>query len=134
MSGWRFDREAMDLLARERWQLSWPVRIVRKRYRTWAGWHTVHTTWGEYCRTRYPNGSKTVEVTRWHTIAVDGSHGIEVALRTLAHELEHAAQAERLGVQTFQRIYLDNEAGFEYHAAKAENRWRELLPAVKGAP
>jgi hypothetical protein len=115
---WRLDHAMLDYLAHECWGIRWPVYVVRRPYRRWHGWHTVVATRGGWA----------------HSIRFTGRGGVECALRTLAHELEHAAQAERLGVSAFRHCYLTDSAGFERIAATAEERWRELLPAVKGVP
>lgn len=116
---WRLDHRKAGAIAAQAWGLRWPVRFQRRRWKRWAGWHfTAMNTW------RGPT----------HIVRFDGTHGMECALRTIAHELEHAAQNERIGVSAFRHCYLTDGPGFERLAGKAENRWRELLPAVKGAP
>lgn len=123
---WRLNYAVLNEIAAEAWDLRWPVEWMRRHYLgviRWAG-HTVAY------QEAFPSGQILL---RTHRIRFPGNMGHTFALKCIAHELEHAAQNERVGIFTFEYLYLTDKAGYERMAGEAEKRWRELLPAVRGA-
>lgn len=121
-TSWRLNHREATIIAIRDWGLRWPVVIERRRWKAWHGWHVTEPA-------AYLDDGSVLYYR--HRIRFNGNGTVEYALRTLAHELTHAAQAERLGVSAFRHCYLTDSAGFERIAAESEERWRELLPAVK---
>jgi hypothetical protein len=133
-----FDHAELNRLARDRWGIRHPV-IVRRRTRRWVdGRPSVRRDQGGRVAWR-------PELREHHVLLVNVPC-VETMLRTLAHELAHCGQAERMGPSIFtglsddrrfpgrrQRwcLYLTDEAGFEKLAREDEERWEELLPAVR---
>ena len=142
----RFDHAELNRIARQHWGIRHPV-VVRRRTRRWdrrTGLPSVRRDQGGRVAWR-------PELREHHVLLVNVPC-VETMLRTLAHELAHCGQAERMGPDIFvglhderrfpgrrQRwcLYLTDEAGWESLARKDEGRWQELLPAVrlrKGTP
>ena len=136
---WRFDHAELNRIARDAWGVKAPVRL-RRRSRRWdrrTGRPTVRRDAGGWASWRPELGE--------HHVLVVNTSCIESMLRTLAHELEHCAQAERMGPALFTGVdpsrrfpsgrywtlYRADQEGWERLAQAAEERWRELLPAVK---
>lgn len=140
---WRLDSAELNRIAR-RWGIFNPVKVERRtrRYDRRTGLYTVRRNRaGRHVNWANPDGS------RYHRIQLTNDPDLEYMLRTLAHELDHARQSEALGVFTFGWLYSGfrparlgfrgkpkcgvQQDGFEHHAELAEDRWQELLPAVR---
>lgn len=121
---WRFDHTEVRQLARERWGLRWPVALERRSY----------TCYRQACHWvgRSDPDDHTTSV---HHVRLYADPRVEELLRCLAHELEHGAQSERMGTRIFggwgDNLYRFNPEGWEAGAHRAEERWRELLPAIR---
>lgn len=122
MSAFRIDHDGMNRIAREAWGLRWPVHLERRRW--------LHR-WGLHNPQRWV-GEPRADGQHWrHCIRVRTNAPLHEFLKTLAHELEHAAACERHGALAYSVMYDADERGLERRCQAAEARWRELLPCVR---
>jgi hypothetical protein len=133
---WTFDHAEVNRIAREAFGVTHPVKLRRRtrRYDRRTGLYSVKRDQGGRCG--WDPG------TREHEVLLVNVPCVESMLRTLAHELEHAAQRDRMGARHFTglerkrrgrfwNLYRADPEGWERLARAAEERWRELMPAVK---
>jgi hypothetical protein len=117
----RFNHDELNRIAREAWDLRYPIKLERRKWTSWWGHHTLR-------RWVYPDGTHDREQ---HYICIRTTLSVRDALETVAHELEHSAQAERLGARAMEVCYAADALGLERGAEAAEERWRELLPCIR---
>lgn len=115
---WTFDLDAIGAAANEL-GIAWPIQVGCANYANgrWSGMHSCE-------HDRAP-----------HIVRVGRLLGTHDASRTIWHELKHAEQAERLGVETYDREYARyGRKGPGYRSNPFEHEARECEARATAHP